>query len=63
MTDLEDRLCTAEFPGDDMFVGQLCERERNHTGAHEHLADIAGTRFTRRLTWPAVGVDSRETQT
>ena len=51
--DLDDRLCTSEYPGDDTFAGQLCERDRNHDGDHEHLATIAGTRHTRRLAWPA----------
>lgn len=54
--DLDDQLCISEFPGDDSFAGQLCERERGHDGDHEHLAVIAGTRFTRRLTWPAKAV-------
>ena len=45
------RYCPAEFHGDDMFVGQLCERERGHDGEHEHLAVIEGTCYTRRLTW------------
>lgn len=49
----DDRLCPSEFPGDDSFVGQLCERERGHDGAHEHLAVIPGTSYTRRLVWPA----------
>lgn len=52
-TDLEDQLCDSEFPGDDTHAGQLCERERGHTGAHEHVAVIAGTHYTRRLVWPA----------
>lgn len=52
MTDLDEQLCTSEFPGDDLSVGQLCERERGHDGPHEHLAAIEGTRYTRRLTWP-----------
>jgi len=50
-TPADDRLCDSEFPGDDQFVGQPCERERGHDGAHEHLAVIAGTRYTRRLAW------------
>ncbi|MFE7906453.1 hypothetical protein [Streptomyces albogriseolus] len=46
------RYCPAEYPGDDHgFVGQLCERELGHDGKHEHLAVIAGTRYTHRLTW------------
>jgi hypothetical protein len=49
----DDRLCISEFPGDDLFVGQLCELERGHNGDHQHLARIEGTRFVRRLTWPA----------
>lgn len=49
----DDRLCTSEFPGDDSFAGQLCERERGHDGDHEHLAVVAGTRYTRRLVWAA----------
>jgi hypothetical protein len=52
-TDLDEQLCTSEYPGDDSFVGQLCEREPGHDGDHEHLAAIAGTRYTRRLVWPA----------
>lgn len=52
-TDLDDQLCTSEFPGDDLFVGQLCERGRGHAGDHEHVAVIAGTRYTRRLVWAA----------
>jgi len=52
-TDLDDQLCTSEFPGDSSFAGQLCERERGHDGDHEHHAVIAGTQFTRRLVWPA----------
>jgi hypothetical protein len=51
--DVDDQLCVSEFPGDDTFVGQLCERERGHNGDHEHLATIAGTRHTRRLVWAA----------
>lgn len=49
----DELLCPSEFPGDDSFAGQLCERERGHDGSHEHLAVIAGTRYTRRLVWPA----------
>lgn len=62
MTDdsqIDERLCDSEFPGDDMFVGQLCEREHGHDGDHEHLAMIAGTRHTRRLVWPAVATVDR----
>lgn len=51
--DLDDQLCTSEYPGDDSFAGQLCENDQGHDGDHEHLAVIAGTRFTRRLVWPA----------
>ena len=57
--DLEDHLCDSEFPGDDSFAGQLCERESGHDGSHEHLAVIAGTRFTRRLVWPATRKEAR----
>jgi hypothetical protein len=32
----DDHLCDSEFPGDDSFVGQLCERERGHSGNHDH---------------------------
>ncbi|WP_416520076.1 hypothetical protein [Streptomyces achromogenes] len=46
-----DELCTSEFPGDDSFAGQLCEREHGHDGDHEHLATIPGTHHRRRLTW------------
>lgn len=51
--DLDDQLCTSEYPGDDAFAGQLCENDRGHDGDHEHLAVIAGTSYTRRLVWPA----------
>ncbi|QLJ01492.1 hypothetical protein HZZ00_10970 [Streptomyces sp. NEAU-sy36] len=47
----DNQLCTAEFPGDDTFAGQLCELPEGHDGNHKHLASIAGTRHTRRLTW------------
>ena len=50
---IDEGLCASEFPGDDTFVGQLCEREHGHDGDHEHLAVIAGTRHVRRLVWPA----------
>jgi hypothetical protein len=49
----DDRLCTSEYPGDDQFAGQLCEGDHGHDGDHEHLAVIEGTRYTRRLVWPA----------
>ena len=51
--DFDDHLCSAEFPGNELFVGQLCERERGHDGEHEHLAVIEGTRYSCRLSWPA----------
>lgn len=47
----EDPLCTSEFPGDDTFAGQLCQRQRGHDGKHEYLAAIAGTPFTCHLIW------------
>lgn len=52
-TDFDDGLCTSEYPGDDMFAGQLCELERGDHDQHEHLAVIPGTRYTRRLVWTA----------
>lgn len=56
VADDSDQLCTSEFPGDDTFVGQLCQRERGHNGEHRATAEITGTRHRRQLTWttPAV---------
>lgn len=54
----EDQLCTSEFPGDDTFVGQLCEREHGHGGDHQATAEISGTRHRRQLTWPAAAQPS-----
>ncbi|MFD8839812.1 hypothetical protein [Streptomyces griseofuscus] len=47
----DEQLCDSEFPGDDTHAGQLCELERGHTGQHEHLAVLVGSRHARRLTW------------
>lgn len=49
----DDGLCTAEYPGDINFAGQLCESPRGHDGDHEHLAVLPGGGYTCCLTWPA----------
>ncbi|MGW7658500.1 hypothetical protein ACWGMA_08310 [Streptomyces asiaticus] len=47
----DDKLCPAEYPGDDIHVGQLCTRPVGHQGEHTCDAEIAGTSHTRTLTW------------
>lgn len=49
--DLDSRWCSAEYPGDHLFIGYLCERDRGHEGDHECLDAIDGTGYTTRLTW------------
>jgi hypothetical protein len=48
----DDLLCSSEFPGDDLHVGQLCTRQRGHDGEHSCSAEIAGSSYSRQLTWP-----------
>jgi hypothetical protein len=48
----DDQLCVSEFPGDDTFVGQLCDRLRGHDGDHRCNAQIEGTSYSRQLVWP-----------
>ncbi|TXS68893.1 hypothetical protein [Streptomyces sp. sk2.1] len=45
-------LCTAEFPGDDLHAGQLCDLEVGHEGDHVAVVGLAAA-FRRRLTWTA----------
>lgn len=47
-----DELCTAEYPGDELHVGQLCDLEAGHGGDHVAVVGLAAA-FRRRLTWPS----------
>ncbi|MEV8353165.1 hypothetical protein [Streptomyces niveus] len=44
-------LCTAEFPGDDLHAGQLCDKSVDHEGEHKALAEV-GPGWRRHITWP-----------
>ncbi|MFJ2568913.1 hypothetical protein ACIOYT_00635 [Streptomyces halstedii] len=45
-------LCTAEYPGDELHVGQLCDLKAGHDGDHVAVVGLA-TAFRSRLTWPS----------
>lgn len=47
----EEDLCTAEYPGDDLHMGQLCERQADHSGQHCAAVHLLGSVYTRTLTW------------
>lgn len=52
----DDALCTAEYPGDDLHVGQLCDEPVGHSGNHRCLAEIAfNSNYRRRLVWAPDG--------
>lgn len=45
-----DELCPAEYPGDELHVGQLCDLEAGHDGDHVAVVGLAAA-FRCRLTW------------
>ncbi|NEB42311.1 hypothetical protein [Streptomyces sp. SID14515] len=47
----DEDLCTAEFPGDELHAGQLCDLKTGHDGDHVAVVGLAAA-FRRRLTWP-----------
>jgi hypothetical protein len=46
-----DNLCDDEYPGSDLFAGQLCALPAGHQGEHRSEAQVAGTGYRALLEW------------
>ncbi|WP_049566812.1 hypothetical protein [Streptomyces sp. SBT349] len=61
MPELDDLLCTSEYPdpGNAGFIGHLCEDTAGHGDNHYAVTDLPGTTRTVRLTWTATEEPTR----
>lgn len=48
---VDDSLCGDEYPGDENFVGQLCELPHGHFTDHRCRVEFTGTSYTALLRW------------